>query len=139
MYDEIIKTIKLYEENGDFTYPNVDDKTILRAEKELNVKLPDQYCWFLKQYGHGGINGIETYGIGKNGKTIFVDKTLQFRVYGLENDKIVIENCDEWIYCLDEKSGTVVMWSQYDKNCKTVYKDFLDYLNDRIGDAIENM
>ena len=139
MYDKVINTIKQYEEKGDFIYPNVDENTITIAEKELDIKIPEQYCWFLKKYGHGGIDGIETYGIGKNGKRIFVDKTLQYRSYGLDNHKIVIENCDEWIYCLDEKTGTVVMWSQGDGNCKTVYKNFLEYLNDRMSDAIENM
>ncbi|WP_455717616.1 SMI1/KNR4 family protein, partial [Anaerosporobacter sp.] len=128
-----------YEEKGDFTYPNVNDIEIIEAEKKLNVKMPEQYCWFLKKYGHGGIGGIETYGIGKNGKMIFVDKTIQFKSYGLADDKIVIENCDEWIYCLDEKTETVEMWSQGDKNYKTVYEDFLEYLRDRMSDAIENM
>lgn len=139
MYDEIINTIKTYEEKGDFTYPCVDENTIVMAEKELDMKIPKQYCWFLKKYGQGGIGGIETYGIGKNGKMIFVDETIRFRSYGLDDHKIVIENCDEWIYCIDERTGAVVEWAQGNDNCKTVYQSFLGYLNDRMKDAIENM
>ena len=78
-------------------------------------------------------------GVGKNGKMIFVEKTLEFRSYGLNDDKIVIENCDEWIYCIDVKTGAVMMWSQGDKKYKINYKNFIEYLNDRISDAIENM
>ena len=70
---------------------------------------------------------------------IFVEKTLEFRSYGLNDDKIVIENCDEWIYCLDVKNGAVMMWSQGDKKYKINYNNFIEYLNDRISDAIENM
>ena len=65
MYDEIIKTINEYEEKGDFTYANVDDIIISKAEEILDLKIPEQYCWFLKNYGHGGIGGIEIFGVGK--------------------------------------------------------------------------
>ena len=61
MYDKIVKIISQYEEKGDFTHPNVDDKDLYDAEKILNLKIPEQYVWFLKNYGHGGLDGIETY------------------------------------------------------------------------------
>lgn len=32
-----------------------------------------------------------------------------------------------------------MMWSQGDKKYKINYKNFIEYLNDRISDAIENM
>ena len=91
MYDKIVKIISQYEEKGDFTHPNVDDKDLYDAEKILNLKIPEQYVWFLKNYGHGGLDGIETLGVGKNGKMIFVEKTLEFRSYGLNDDKIVMD------------------------------------------------
>ena len=65
MYDKIVKIISQYEEKGDFTHPNVDDKDLYDAEKILNLKIPEQYVWFLKNYGHGGLDGIETLGVGK--------------------------------------------------------------------------
>lgn len=139
MYDEIIKNINKYEKRGNFTHAVVSDSMILNAEKMLKVNIPEQYKWFLKKYGHGGIDGIETLGVGKTGKMVFIDKTLEFRKYGLSNEMIVIENCDEWIYCLNTKSGNVVIWSLGSSKCNIVYKDFIEYLNDRINDAIENM
>ena len=129
MYDKVVELINQYEEKGDFTYAVVNDVIIAEAEKVLDVNIPEQYQWFLKRYGHGGIGGIETLGVGKNGKIIFVNKTLEFREYGLPNEMIVIENCDEWIYCIDTKNG----------NCSLAYKDFFEYLIDRMNDAIENM
>ena len=48
MYDKIVKIISQYEEKGDFTHPNVDDKDLYDAEKILNSKIPEQYVWFLK-------------------------------------------------------------------------------------------
>ena len=33
MYDKIVKIISQYEEKGDFTHPNVDDKDLYDAEK----------------------------------------------------------------------------------------------------------
>ena len=70
MYDKVVELINQYEEKGDFTYAVVNDVIIAEAEKVLNVNIPEQYQWFLKRYGHGGIGGIETLGVGKNGKTI---------------------------------------------------------------------
>ena len=139
MCDKVVELINQYEEKGDFTYAVVNDVIIAEAEKVLNVNIPEQYQWFLKRYGHGGIGGIETLGVGKNGKIIFVNKTLEFREYGLPNEMIVIENCDEWIYCIDTKNGNIDMWSLGEKKCSLAYKDFFEYLIDRMNDAIENM
>lgn len=139
MCDKVVELINQYEEKGDFTYAVVNDVIIAEAEKVLDVNIPEQYQWFLKRYGHGGIGGIETLGVGKNGTTIFVNKTLEFREYGLPNEMIVIENCDEWIYCIDTKNGNIGMWSLGEKKCSLAYKDFFEYLIDRMNDAIENM
>jgi len=52
---------------------------------------------------------------------------------------LVIENCDEWIYCIDTKTGKVKMWSRGANKTDEVYDTFIDYLKARIEDAIENM
>ena len=76
-------------------------------------------------------------GVGKNKKLIFKDETLKYRTYGLPHNLIVIENCDEWVYCIDSLNGKVKMWSR-DKE-EEAYDTFVDYLEDRIKDAIENL
>jgi len=139
VYSNIVELIKAYECKGDFTYVHVDDYNFSLAEEELGIGIPIQYLWFLKTYGHGGLNGIETLGVGKNGKMIFKDETIKYRSYGLPQNFIVIENCDEWIYCINSKTGKVGMWSRGTKKIDEVYDSFTCYLKDRIDDAIENM
>ena len=39
MYDKIVKIISQYEEKGDFTHPNVDDKDLYDAEKILKQNI----------------------------------------------------------------------------------------------------
>lgn len=126
-----------YEKPGDFTHASSSIKEIKLAEKELHVTLPKQYVDFLACYGHGGIGGIEIIGIGKSGKLLFVEETKKYREYGLPGNYLVIENCDEWIYCIDCTTGKIVSWSNgYVENC---YPDFDSYLSDRFHDAIENL
>ena len=79
MNNSIIETIKMYEQQGDFNYAKVSDEMIETAENTLGVKLPEQYIEFLKMFGHGGIGGIETIGVGLTGRLIFVDTTLDYR------------------------------------------------------------
>lgn len=76
MNNLINKTIKKYEQQGDFNYAKVSDEMIETAEKTLKVKLPKQYLDFIKMFGHGGIGGIETIGVGLTGRLIFVDTHL---------------------------------------------------------------
>ena len=139
MYSNIIKMIKEYECKGDFTHADVEESELSSVEEELGISIPEQYLWFLKVYGHGGLNGIETLGVGKNKKMIFKDETLKYRLYGLPEKYIVIENCDEWIYCIDSISGKVVMWSRGVKQIDEAYNTFIDYLIDRVEDSIENL
>ena len=139
MYSDIVETIKEYECKGYFTYSDVEENIFSLAEEELGISIPSQYLWFLKEYGHGGLNGIEILGVGKNRKMIFKDVTLKYRTYGLPHNLIVIENCDEWVYCIDSLSGKVKMWSQGKNKADEAYETFIDYLNDRIEDAIENL
>ena len=139
MQDELYFLIKKYESKGDFTYADVTDEMLAGAEERLSVNIPEEYKCFLKEYGHGGIGGIEVLGVGKNGMLIFEQETLKYRKYGLPNELIVIENCDEWIYCLDTTNGKVVMWSRGAKECEEVFEGFNKYLLDRTTDILENL
>jgi hypothetical protein len=137
MIEDLYNTIKENEEEGDFTYANVTDKMLAEAEKQLNLKIPNAYRWFLKTFGHGGI-GMDVLGVGADDSMIFVDETLEYRSYGLPKDDIMIENCDEWIYCLNSKTGKIGMWSAVDNEYTDRYESFEAYLRDRINDVLEN-
>lgn len=126
-----------YEKKGDFTHTSISTSEIELAEKELHITLPKQYVDFLTRYGHGGIGGIEVIGIGKSGKLLFVEETKKYRQYGLPENYLVVENCDEWIYCIDCDTEEVVSWNDgYAESC---YQNFDAYLSDRFHDAIENL
>lgn len=51
------------------------DEEISEAEKTLGMKIPAEYVWFLKTYGHGGFC-FELLGYGLNGTGMFVEKTM---------------------------------------------------------------
>jgi hypothetical protein len=137
MFDDLFRTIKENESKHSFTYTTVTDNVLLEAEKQLNLKISGAYRWFVKTFGHGGI-GFCIFGVGADGSMVFVDETLEYRSYGLPDYAIVIENCDEWVYCLDTRSGKVGMWSFVDKKYKDEYESFEVYLMDRINDILEN-
>ena len=136
--NDLLKTfIKMYEAPMDFTHASFHPEDIAIAESGLGVTLPEEYIAFLKEFGHGGINGIETIGIGKNGRLLFEKETLKYRKYGLPHDLIVIENCGEWFYCLNADNENVVMWSRGEQD--TAYRSFDDYLQDRTSEATDNL
>ena len=52
----------------------------------------------------------------------------------------MIENCDEWLYCINSDDGKVVVWSKGDNNGYTKgFDNFEAYLYARINDMLENM
>ena len=138
MKDSIRTLITKYEEPGDFTYAKATDSELELAEKEIDLTLPSQYVKFLKTYGHGGICGVCTDGIGLDGRYVFVENTLEYRAEGLPENLIVIENADEWLYCIDANTGKVVSWDM-SGFIKEEYDSFDDYLIGQMNDAIENM
>ncbi len=138
MNNQIIETIKKYEEPGDFTHAKVTDKMIADAEKKLSVKLPQQYIAFLQMFGHGGIGGIEVMGVGLTGKMIFVDTTMDYRNEDLPDNLVAIENVDEWLTCIDCNTEKIVSWD-FSGYIKEDYACFDDYLIDQMNSAIENM
>lgn len=139
MLNELYELIKQHESRGDFTYAVVTEDMLNKAEKRLGVRLPEEYKNFLKKFGHGGIGGIEVLGIGKNGVMIFEKETLRYRTYGLPNELIIVENCAEWVYCVNSLDGKVVMWSRGSSGYSQVFDNFETYLYDRVNDMLENM
>ena len=138
MNNQILKIIKKYEKPGDFTHATVTAQMIAAAEKKLGVKLPQQYLDFLKIYGHGGIGGIETLGIGLTGKMIFVDTTMDYRDEELPDNLVVIENVDEWLTCIDCDNEKIVSWD-FSGYIKEDYACLDDYLINQMYSAIGNM
>ena len=137
MTNEIKNLINEFEVEGDFTHMPYDPVTISKAEEMLGYKFDSMYIAFLKEFGHGGIGGIEIMGLGKNNVLISANETMDYRKYGLPKNFLVIENCDEWVYCIDSKDGKIISWSK--SKVVPAFDNFNEYLLDRFMDAAENL
>lgn len=121
-----------------FLMTNPSDENIKRAEQELGFKIPESYIWFLKQYGHGGFF-FEFLGYGITGNALFVQETLKEREKGLPANLLVVENCDEYVMCINIDNGNIVSWSHYDNDGIIMkYASFEEYFMDRLDNAIDN-
>ena len=138
MNDKIKELISKYEDEGFFTRVSPTPEMVKEAQEKLGLVLPAQFLEYLDVYSYGGINGTEILGIGMTGKIMFLEATLEYRRYGLPDNLIVVENCDEWVYCLDAETGKVVSWSQLD-GLKDEYPSFDDFLLDELNEAIANL
>ena len=137
MNESLKMLIKKYETPGDFSYARITKIQIKKYENQLKSRFPKQYTDFLLQYGHGGIGGIVILGIGKDGSPIFLETTLEHRADGLPHNFIVIENCDEWLNCIDCLTGQIVSWAP--DFSQISFSEFDEYLLSRFQDAIENL
>ena len=138
MNSEIKELIEKYKQEGDFNHATVTDVLLVEAEEKLGVTLPIQYKEYIKEYGHGGIAGIEILGVGLTGRLIFVDTTLEYREEGLPDNYVVVENVDEWLMCIDCNNGKVISWD-FTGYSKEDYDSFDEYLLDQMKNAIENL
>lgn len=121
-----------------FLMTNPSDEDIKKAEQELGFKIPESYIWFLKQYGHGGFF-FEFLGYGRTGNALFVKETLTEREKGLPDNLLVIENCDEYVKCINVDNGNIVSWSHYDNDGVIMrYNSFEEYFMDCLNNAIDN-
>ncbi|MED3910561.1 SMI1/KNR4 family protein [Peribacillus simplex] len=141
-YSELQVFIKEYGKDDDFT-GGVSDEKVKETEIKLKVPLPESYKWFLRNYGYGGIFGVEIIGYGLTGPAV-VDATKGHqKYYDLIGGLVVIEDIDEFAYCLDTnkmKDGEcpVIMWDNQEGYGRTLADNFLDYLIERLEWAKED-
>lgn len=81
---------------------------------------------------------MEILGVGLTGTMLFLEAMNLYRRYGISHNLLVVENCDEWLYCLDCDTGGVVSWNQAD-GVRSVYPSFDVFLLQDPEDAIENL
>lgn len=143
MEREIIQ--ELIEKAGadpDFFTGGADKACIDAIEKELNVVLPESYCWFLETYGHGGIVGVEIFGVAKNNVLTCVKRTLFLRRFNLPSQYVAIENCDEYDYCLDTRKlidgeCPIISWSRTG-SVRLESNNFYEFVIMRFKTSLEN-
>ena len=135
---EIARLIDEYSERQDFSYAAPTQEAIMVAQQQLGVKLPGQYVEFLLRYGDGGFEGFEILGVDLDGSMRFVEQTVEYRKLGLPSNLVVVEDCDEWVYCIDCDDGSVASWSPLD-GARTDYPNFDSFLLQRIRDSVADM
>ncbi|MGG0658094.1 SMI1/KNR4 family protein [Rummeliibacillus pycnus] len=141
-YTNLQKFIKENGEGDDFT-GGVNEERVLEIESKLQVTLPESYKWFLRNYGSGGIFGIDIQGYDYEGASV-VDLTKDYReFYNLIDGIVVIENIDEFSYCLDtnkmiDGECPVIMWDNLEGYGRTLEDNFLDYFIQRLETAKGN-
>lgn len=97
---ELDKFIFDNKSDAEFT-GGVKNDQINYIENELNIMLPESYKCFLSKYGHGGLYGETLLGCGLNETYPVIDQTIRYRKLGIGNKFVVIQNLDEFVYCLD--------------------------------------
>ncbi|MFS0765683.1 SMI1/KNR4 family protein [Peribacillus phoenicis] len=141
-YSKLQEFIKTNRQDAYFT-GGVSDEKVQETEIKLQVPLPDSYKWFLRNYGYGGIFGVEIIGYGLAGPAV-VDATKDYQKhYKLIDGIVVIENVDEFAYCLDTnkmQNGEcpVILWDNQEGYGFTAADNFLDYLIESLEEAKEN-
>ncbi|PGW03287.1 hypothetical protein COD90_29470 [Bacillus cereus] len=116
----------------------LDDNKINNIEKKLDVKLPDSYKWFLKEYGTGGVFGVEMFGGGLLDAPTCVRETEEWREYGLPMEFVVIQNYGAGVYCLDtsrlvDNECPVIDWEQDEEDGINEYKNFYTFLVEKFS------
>ncbi|MBE5098039.1 SMI1/KNR4 family protein [Priestia aryabhattai] len=132
---KIRKLIEQYNQENNFY--KEDEGIIQETEEKLNVKFPESYRWFLKEYGSEGD------GLNFNGCKDILYYHNRFKSFDLPKAYIVIQHCDEYSYCLDTEKKInnecpVVNWSAFEKGVYPVVDNFYEYLLEEINNAIEN-
>ncbi|MFS0765692.1 SMI1/KNR4 family protein [Peribacillus phoenicis] len=141
-YSAVQEFIKQYGKDDDFTGGVSEDK-VKETENKLQIPLPASYKWFLRNYGAGGIFGVDIIGYDLVGPSV-VDATRDYqKYYKLIAGIVVIENVDQFAYCLDTnkmKNGEcpVILWDNQEGYGFTAADNFLDYLIESLEEAKEN-
>ncbi|MCS1350903.1 SMI1/KNR4 family protein [Mechercharimyces sp. CAU 1602] len=130
-------------EPSDFFMGGVEEERILNLERTLDVNLSESYKWFLREFGHGGIGGVEILGDIPGEVCTCVRDTIELRKHGLPLSHVVIENVDEYYMCLDtyrmdRGECPVVDWD-FRGESYMVYKNFLDYTIDKFENQLDDI
>ncbi len=122
MNEKIIKMIEEYGEERDF-FGGASEEDIRNAEEILGLKFPQSYRAFLKEYGSGGICGVEILGIEGNLGASVVKATERWRKLGLDKKLIVIEDSGEFVRCMysaDVNDERVYSWIRGERTLRSL-------------------
>lgn len=138
MNNRIVDMIKKYGEENDF-YGRINEDDIKLVEHRLGMIFSESYRCFIRNYGSGGICGVEILGIENKDNPSVICGTQRYRKLGLETGCILIEDLGEFIMCIDTNDrDKIIRWDRINKNKEYRYNDFYEYLIDTFQEAIDN-
>ncbi|MGD2351934.1 SMI1/KNR4 family protein [Bacillus subtilis] len=118
-FDIYLRVKRLLEDNKEnsITTGGISDKKVYEIEDALNVRLPNSYKWFLKNYGSGGAYGVLITGYDFGGAEVVDWTNMYRREFNLPSGFVVVEDVDYFAYCIDTnkmKNGEcpVVSWDR---------------------------
>ncbi|WP_455715816.1 SMI1/KNR4 family protein [Anaerosporobacter sp.] len=118
----------------------VSDKWISKAERRLNILLPESYKWWLKNYGGAEIYGEEIFSIYEQDFDSVIGGDIVYmyeqnkKIYQFSNNILVIcETEDEMFYFDTSEDKIDNEYSIYTINTRELYAyDFIEFLEKRI-------
>ncbi|WP_017798628.1 SMI1/KNR4 family protein [Oceanobacillus kimchii] len=140
--EELTEFIKRNMEPDDFT-GGVDNNQIDYVQDALKLELPESYKWFLNNFGSGGLFGVDILGVSNHNIASVVIETENYRDLGMSEKLVVIEDVDEYAYCLDtgnmeNKECPVIAWNrQGGLDEFNTAGGFYEFLSQRLMDAKE--
>ena len=140
MNAKLVTMIESYQEEKDF-FGQVSENDILAAEKSLDLRFPGEYREFIREYGSGGICGVDIEGIqGDKGASV-VGATERYRRLGLNQAVVVLQDMGESVMCMDtsDDDEKVYSWDRVRKQLQPRYPSFHEYLLDYFQEGIDNM
>ncbi|MBC1801200.1 SMI1/KNR4 family protein [Listeria booriae] len=141
MNQKITNMIEAYQEDKDF-FGAIKNEDINKVEKELAIKIPEQYSDFILKYGSGGICGVDIEGIEGELGSSMLQATKRYRELGLGNEYIVVYDLGEYVLCMNtsdtEEDSKVYSWERTSKKLESRYDSFDDFLEDYFQEAIDN-
>lgn len=140
MNEKIFEMIEKYGDDTDF-YGKVSEKDISKIEEMLNLQFPHGYREFVKNFGSGGICGVEIVGVeGDQGASV-VKATERYREFGLEKHWVVINDSGEFFMCMStfDVNERVFLGDRSGQEPVVHYNSFDEYLIDVFQEAIDNL
>lgn len=135
-HKEMIKWMEQYKTPHSYA-GGVSEEAIAQAEKQLGTIFPEQYRWFLRNYGEGGVLGIDICGLRPDGKGRLVPGTLILRKnIGLSPEYLVIEAEENRLTALNAKTGEqmYIYRGGGKRNSATDFFEYLHFLLQRADD-----
>ncbi len=144
-YEEIKRIIEEAEIDEDAEFPKfgsgTSDKWIEWAERKLDMKLPESYKWWLKNYNGGEIFGDEIFSIYEQENPGYGDIVGSYKINQRDEDfpdnivEIFSANEGDELYYFDKNEkrsdGELSVYEYYDAE-KPYAKDFIEFLKKQL-------